>query len=87
MGNQLTAPSRLTAAEAVSDLQSVTYKDSLGEGEVAVERCRPTNARCWELCACLLLLPAACMPVRLTVPGKLSCRRWALLQERAVCAR
>lgn len=33
MGNQLTAPSRLTAAEAVSDLPSVTYKDSLGEGK------------------------------------------------------
>lgn len=32
MGNQLTAPSRLTAAEAVSDLPGVTYKDSLGGG-------------------------------------------------------
>ena len=31
MGNAVGTPSRLAASEAVSDLQGVTYKDSLGE--------------------------------------------------------
>lgn len=39
MGNALTSPSRLADSEAVSDLQGVTYKDSLGEGGGACRCC------------------------------------------------
>lgn len=35
MGNAVGTPSRLAASEAVSDLQGVTYKDSLGEQQAA----------------------------------------------------
>lgn len=58
MGNQLTAPSRLTAAEAVSDLQSVTYKDSLGEGEVAVSAAAPPTLAAGSFVRACCLLPA-----------------------------
>jgi hypothetical protein len=48
MGNQLTQPSRLVAAEAIADLGSVTFKDNLGEHSAP-----PTLAWCLPVSASL----------------------------------
>lgn len=49
MGNAVGTPSRLAASEAVSDLQGVTFKDSLGERQAAAagSRRRPGKLTAW----------------------------------------
>ena len=44
MGNQLTQPSRLAAAEAVAELGNVTFKDALGASPPRQPRPRAPQA-------------------------------------------